>query len=318
NDQGRSESTDERTQNTKDQMSYQLIRTTLEKYAPDLFRALYPRLYRGADNWCSPAIPATHYAATLDAWCTGLDVNLYTQMVAVTAARLLENGAPAFHIGRDLAEALARTEAPESLRWPDMSLPFPAGIFLLPCGLVKDHAGRAYDFVGWCRVVAGQTVSIPQGRPIAFGNDALIFTTASIDDPHFAGLVKSLDATTWAQARIPELDSDVSNLVADERDVINHLARIAINALLTFDARPELREPGARVKTKTKHRGRRETWSPNWVGRSYSISRQTATGTHASPRMHWRRGHWRMQPHGPNRSEHKLIWIEPVLIGGSE
>jgi len=189
-------------------MSYQLIRTTLEQHAPDLFRALYPRIYRGADQWCAASVPATHYGATLDAWRTGLDVNLYTQMVAITAARLIEYGAPAFHIGRDLAEALARTEAPEDLRWTDISLPFPAGVFLLPRGLVKDTDGKAYDFVGWCRVEAGQTISIPHGRPIAFNNDALIFTTASVDDPRFVGLVKSLDATTWTQARIPTSERD--------------------------------------------------------------------------------------------------------------
>lgn len=29
---------------------------------------------------------------------------------------------------------------------------------------------------------------------------------------------------------------------------------------------------------------------------------------------HWRRGHWRRQPHGPALSERRLIWIRPVLV----
>jgi hypothetical protein len=29
---------------------------------------------------------------------------------------------------------------------------------------------------------------------------------------------------------------------------------------------------------------------------------------------HWRRGHWRNQPHGSHYSEHKLIWIKPTLV----
>jgi hypothetical protein len=32
-------------------------------------------------------------------------------------------------------------------------------------------------------------------------------------------------------------------------------------------------------------------------------------------RVHWRRGHWRMQPYGPNHSLRKLIWLTPVMIG---
>jgi len=38
-------------------------------------------------------------------------------------------------------------------------------------------------------------------------------------------------------------------------------------------------------------------------------------GTHASPRLHWRRGHVRRQPYGTGRGQRKLIWIEPVLVG---
>lgn len=31
---------------------------------------------------------------------------------------------------------------------------------------------------------------------------------------------------------------------------------------------------------------------------------------------HWRRGHFRNQPHGPQLSLRKIIWIRPVLVGG--
>lgn len=29
---------------------------------------------------------------------------------------------------------------------------------------------------------------------------------------------------------------------------------------------------------------------------------------------HWRRGHWRRQPHGPGLTERRLIWIRPMLV----
>lgn len=46
--------------------------------------------------------------------------------------------------------------------------------------------------------------------------------------------------------------------------------------------------------------------------------RETPAGTHASPRLHWRRGHFRNQAYGVKHSERKVIWIEPTLIGADE
>lgn len=36
---------------------------------------------------------------------------------------------------------------------------------------------------------------------------------------------------------------------------------------------------------------------------------------HRTVEVHWRRGHWRKQPYGENRSLSKLKWIMPMLIG---
>ena len=38
------------------------------------------------------------------------------------------------------------------------------------------------------------------------------------------------------------------------------------------------------------------------------------TTTHASPKPHWRRGHYRQQPCGIKLSERKLVFIKPVLV----
>lgn len=40
--------------------------------------------------------------------------------------------------------------------------------------------------------------------------------------------------------------------------------------------------------------------------------------TGSEMRAHWRRGHWRNQPHGPGRSEVKRIWLKPTLVGAAE
>ena len=59
---------------------------------------------------------------------------------------------------------------------------------------------------------------------------------------------------------------------------------------------------------------------PRVIGEGYKpkvIRNYETTGTHASPRTHWRSGHWRQQPYGKKDDPKlKTIWLEPVLVNG--
>ena len=62
-----------------------------------------------------------------------------------------------------------------------------------------------------------------------------------------------------------------------------------------------------------------EYWQPHIIGKHYKLRYEHRTGqggTHASPRGHWVSGFWREQPHGPQRSLRKTLWIEPFWRGG--
>ncbi len=58
----------------------------------------------------------------------------------------------------------------------------------------------------------------------------------------------------------------------------------------------------------------------SWTPRALSLPEKKTTAgkraatTHASPRAHWRRGHWRNQAIGEGRQQRKLTWIKPTLI----
>lgn len=309
-------------------ITYQIIRETLEAVRPDLFRALNPRRYRGIDQWESPAIPAVHLGSTLAAFTDPAMNNepaardLFTTIVSVTAAQLIAFNVPIYFVSRDLALAIAQTDPPDGAKWTDIKLPFPAGVLMLPRGLVSDADGRAYNYVTWCKVTAGEVITIPQGKRQTFSSDALIFSSASIDDPTFAGLTKTLNAETWPSAKLPVDGAHgeaFSNLIESERDVITTLSRLALGLLMAFEARPTLYMPGHRCKkTMTRRTGRSEVWRPQILGKDYKLPIRSGSGggTHASPRLHWRRGHFRNQAYGENYSERKVIWIEPTLIGG--
>ena len=50
------------------------------------------------------------------------------------------------------------------------------------------------------------------------------------------------------------------------------------------------------------------------------LERQAAatTGPDRHPAAHWRRGHWRRQPHGPQNSLRKLVWLLPTLVNSGK
>lgn len=60
--------------------------------------------------------------------------------------------------------------------------------------------------------------------------------------------------------------------------------------------------------------------NPICIGEGYKpkvIRNYDPVGTHASPRTHWRSGHWRQHMIGSRKNpQHKTIWVEPTLING--
>jgi len=107
--------------------------------------------------------------------------------------------------------------------------------------------------------------------------------------------------------------------IATDKDVTDRLSALMLKLLVILNTRPQFVEAGRCVRPQKIKHGRVkhcELWSPNLIGRCYrTIRDERGGGIHASPRVHWRRGHVRSQPHGPNRSLRKSIWIEPVLVG---
>jgi len=136
------------------------------------------------------------------------------------------------------------------------------------------------------------------------------------------------DAYPKSERNMPALDSDLEE--ADE-GFLEKLGTVAFGTFLAMAAKPELLERGKLLRKVKKGDKVREFWSPNIIGPRYKLKREVPriihgrfvesereSGTHASPRMHWRRGHFRQQAHGPQRRERKTIWIEPMLIGAGE
>jgi hypothetical protein len=112
--------------------------------------------------------------------------------------------------------------------------------------------------------------------------------------------------------------------------------KLIINGLLYITAYPEdiettwpesaplaVREKAlhgnAKERDKAKSKLMEMGYSPVHIcGRSLKFPHQAslaATTGEGHKSLHWRRGHWRNQPFGVGRTEHRLRWIMPMLVG---
>lgn len=127
-----------------------------------------------------------------------------------------------------------------------------------------------------------------------------------------------------------EIRKEVADLPAEgeqEKLFNQKVQSFAVKLMLALTARPQVVKLGGIQRPAKKKKGRilDELWHPNLIGWEYRAQRVGSTGehgTHASPRMHWRRGHMRNQPYGPKpwteTSPKRLTWIEPILVNAPE
>lgn len=307
--------------------TFEELRRFLLERKRDVTNALAPRSYRGADGWCSPTVPA----AWLGLECVGgaarpEAATETTKILVHSASKLSALRVPTFHVGRDLLAAVRQTVPPEGLAWEDVPLPHAAGLFLFPTGAVRCGDGRSWDWVAWSRSEFGEPLKVPGAwdKRSVLGSDdgGGLFTiaTASPNSAGYHGGILCWSSST-KQMGAPADDWRVrdevgQNITPTEAEHLRRTRIIVANLMLAMAARPELREDtGVRVRV-IKNGPAREEWTPNWIGRTYRYSRPAGDGEHASPRMHWRRGHYRQQRHGVGGKERKLLWIEPCLVGG--
>ena len=157
------------------------------------------------------------------------------------------------------------------------------------------------------------------------GANAIAIGTASIqDDVSFNVHIKH-DETLAAHEKMPTgefhpVGGKIADLSLEDKLFSKKMVRLAITLVMLMSARPALVEtPTKNGPPATAGKASRKLAAPNWVGRTYRSARsESAGGTHASPHVHWRRGHWRHQAHGPKLSLRKDLWIEPMIIGATE
>lgn len=323
----------------------------IQSKEPGIYAASVPRRIVTPNGYVNPRIYGSFLAATIFASRKPAAENFtsFASGTLVLASQMFKYGVPTYFLGEDFLRAVAATSPPEQTLIGDLKWPLPAMLFALPLAFSKEYTGfgAATPFIAIAHAppgpytvfdgISGVTVT-DEARmvihsqayygqlPIDYSN----VTRAS----HAINAAQFADFTAWDTERA-EMLRKVENGLGDyiemqtkapgkeiETQVANRLNSLAVKILMAMSARPELIEEGALLRpSKIKHGREREAlWSPNMVGRSYRIVRPPdyrPEGSHASPRMHWRRGHMRWQKFGHGRSQSKIIWIDPMLVNSA-
>lgn len=294
------------------------------------------------------------------AWHTGMHAfakgqhDIQTSQLGIVA-QVVNHDVPIFYVDGKLASEIIATDTPDGICFEDFFWPHEGLVLGYPRSLLQDYSGEDTDYICVARLPA-DGVPCPKlpGTPV-FCNPhtrigTLYLTTRSTPELR-ASLRNSTDLLTETFDRYTF--TDFTGRHTPEEQASNHEKTMSLDALvyktlLILGTEPSLVRRGVRVEWKGNHKKNQvERWSPNFIGLGYQ-PKATQGGTHASPKLHRRRGHLTHQvigdpkqllrkselPHTPNGkidwarvskeerqrfwSTHKLRWIQPILVGLGE
>lgn len=311
--------------------------------SPDALRTVYPRSIRAPRDFYSPEWFAISACALAEYYLLGhkAQEDVTNTALHVIATRLMEYKVPTYFPSAPLLEALLHTDPPQDMALTDLRWPMPAMLFMLPKTFSRAYFGEVVPFVCTanipphygCRsplILHGQQVStievtnaahpesnqymiggcvLENGLPVHYANHGPIHESLAVKD--------TLISTVTYYMRL--IDDDIPDQVHDV-GISHRMTNLVINLIMAMTARPELIGDERLLRSKQVHAGRvihDALWSPRMIGENFgrSVYGDQHGGSHASPSVHWRRGHWRNQRKGPALSIKELIWIEPVQVG---
>lgn len=300
----------------------------IDRY-PQAISDIYPKVYNNIGSFHSPRL----LAGTLLAFGPELLQRSRELKVPpppetidtiIWLPYLCTHKVPTYFIKKDFAQAVLHTDIHID-DWTALHLPFECGALILERGaLTSPHYGDLM-FVLWGRSGAKYLNSLT-ALNVKFEINGNIEDVVGEGTSHLGHLGIFSDGTTFNGDFMNREDRE--NKVIDSHEIFEHesftvdgdkelaikVRLLCYGTLLAMMARPELIQHGYRANVVKREDRRQEFWTPNVVGAKYKFQREGPAGTHASPRMHWRRGHFRKQPCGPKGVDRKVIWLEPCLI----
>lgn len=356
-------------------MQQQTIFPTLARFLAKIYddhvvaheakRALFePRRMAAPDGYHSTkCVAAGLYALLTQARLAAADGEaLPTEVTGSTFCyQILEHGVPTYFVDDEFARAVAATQLPDDFTFGDLNWPQSGMVIGWPTRFLREYTGRDFCYIYAANCPAGRylpkglerapVIEVPEGRSkIGW----FYYACASGRPECFvsAYLTKDKLAEGIAGYTYTDFMGEEAAKVQADKELTERVSALMLKLLVILNMRPSLISRGAKDRPRKVKHGRewkRELWSANFIGRGYRLARDRQ-GTHASPRIHIRRGHVTWQVTGSRNADafisasvlarndrgavdwekvapetrekflrcHKRIWLEPLLICANE
>jgi hypothetical protein len=248
---------------------------------------------------------------------------------------------PVFAITKELAEAFLQTDLPTHVCSVKKS--FNTALFLLPNLDLRTPDGYSVQWAFTSHFQKGETISTLPKAALAGFNDDIARKLDRIKSPplevsklRWVSQVGRLATIYSSIIELPEdgdkpVSGDIvfgGNLdlwgentdAALEQQFTRSVDKILLQTLLYLQLKPDAASvtPPSSHQAGSGFKGKsdpHQPLEPIWIGKDYKPqSTGRSRGSHASPRLHWRRGHWKRVAVGEGRSDRRWVWIEPTLV----
>jgi hypothetical protein len=290
----------------------------------DLVRKVRP--YEIPKNYMRWEYLSAIIAISLRAYTNTQGVDRATHLCLVRTALWFVQDAPIFCMSSAILRAFEQTDIHESKDLlSELQVAMPTFILLFPENSIKSSEGGNIEY---CVVHLSDINNKRRSEGSAYGFDVsyiphehnLNLHWSSVDSKEtvwFSGC--GLDNGNIQKAK-DELGRDVANDL--DKLFIKKMESIVLQSLLAIQYAPQLLEIEPSIvksirRPKQKQKEQIEIRRPRWIGKNYAIKSQKSSAVHSgqSPRMHWRRGHWKRVPVGKREENlRKRVWIEPVIV----
>ncbi len=283
-------------------LSTKYLMAELKRTLPMEYTRFFPRIYhevKAFRDWRKPNVMAVLSIARMHNNHEYIAKFQAPMNHAQYVTRWYRSGCPSFFISKEFLDAVMNTDLPKELDLSNLHLPFESFVFILPTEHDLKFDGRAIDYFSVTRATGGIKTDIGEIQSPE-ENDKLIITTSIGLNEFFAPGYNFQELSNIAQMDVETIAREAKmapNLINTEGAFTLELFKTAIKLVLAMEALPDVVEtsPTERRPSNTRNRPS-HVWSPNVIGRHYRIERSNGDGnggTHASPRMHMRRGHFR-------------------------
>lgn len=311
---------------------------TLERDYPSIFKIFYPRRFAAPGSHYSPRHLAGNYTGLVASLSEPdlvekIRADWTLNCTLIVVARLGAIGMPTYWVTREFLEAMLEATPPSDMKISDLLWPLDGLNIILPRDCLLDPSGSPLQFISAARAFKGMETGKAKGEglDLVCELDGLAFCAHTAAGCFYAQSAPGYDRVTdmssydikYGQSLETMTDKESKPVTkTDDNAFVGKMTGLLANILMYMMAAKDsdgsfVACHDAPLERRAKPaKGIDELWGPAWIGRDYRHPRmsQGLGGTHASPRTHWRKSHYRQQVYGQGRALRKTIFVPRMLV----